>query len=342
MHKEAAQYHEPNNRLMISIEQSEHQSLADKAMLIALEYVSNSFYMVDDFHKPFKLSMRGPDRNEWRASLFEKMVKITSSDIGKAEYRRAFSRLISWVHFINKERGIVGVKYCFTKNAFNKESVVREMHEIFCRVLMQMGTLSDAVQVATEHASLVAHGDLANKIDEAITVRHREPGETLLKILVANEPFHPDIPRLRMELTRPDKIEKLQSSGAIDVLSIGKMTGPEFEQLVALMFEQLGFHVSTTPKTGDFGSDLILVSPNGSRISVQCKRFSAKVNLKAVQEVVASLSHYECDYGIVITNNDFLNSAKKLAENNEVELWDKGCLIDFLSGDISFSKIEGL
>ena len=44
--------------------------------------------------------------------------------------------------------------------------------------------------------------------------------------------------------------------------------------------------------------------------------------------------------GIVITSSSFLNSAIKLAESNDIELWEKNKLMKFLAGDVSFSEID--
>ena len=103
----------------------------------------------------------------------------------------------------------------------------------------------------------------------------------------------------------------------------------------------MGFKAESTPKTGDFGADLIVENKEGTRIIVQCKRFKSKVNLKAVQEVVGAMGHYAGDFGVVITNNSFLNSAVKLAESHDIELWDGDKLVSFLAGDLSFSEIIG-
>ncbi len=218
----------------------------------------------------------------------------------------------------------------------------RKLQEIFCQILMELGSLDDAVEVATEYPGLVSSSDLVKKIDEAIGIRQRTAAETLLNILLTYEPGHPDLLRFQRELARLDKITKLQTSSNLDIAAVDQMSGTEFEQLIASQFERLSFKVETTPATGDYGADLIVVTPNETRVSVQCKRFKSKVNLKAVQEVVASLSHYLCDYGVVITNSDFLSSARKLAENNEIELWDQDRLINFLSGDLGFSELGSL
>ncbi|MCY0900224.1 MAG: restriction endonuclease [Firmicutes bacterium] len=62
------------------------------------------------------------------------------------------------------------------------------------------------------------------------------------------------------------------------------MSGVAFERRLAVLFQDRGYYVETTPTTGDYGADLILT--NGSeRIIVQAKRYSQTVGVKAVQEV---------------------------------------------------------
>ncbi|WP_445251056.1 MULTISPECIES: restriction endonuclease [unclassified Microcoleus] len=63
---------------------------------------------------------------------------------------------------------------------------------------------------------------------------------------------------------------------------------------------------------------------------VQAKRSKNPVGIKAVQEVARAVRHYRENKGIVITNNRFTENACKLAESNEVELWDRKRLIEFI------------
>ena len=63
---------------------------------------------------------------------------------------------------------------------------------------------------------------------------------------------------------------------------------------------------------------------------VQAKRSKNPVGIKAVQEVAGAVRHYKGNKGRVITNNRFTENAYKLAKSNEVELWDRKELIEFL------------
>lgn len=103
---------------------------------------------------------------------------------------------------------------------------------------------------------------------------------------------------------------------------VDNMDGVEFEDMVKLVFENLDFKVSTTAITGDYGVDLIM-EQGGKKIGVQTKRYSSKVSLDAVQEIVAGIPYYKLSEGWVVTNNYFTEPAKKLAASNNVILIDR-------------------
>ncbi len=105
------------------------------------------------------------------------------------------------------------------------------------------------------------------------------------------------------------------------------MDGVEFEEFVADLMRRMGYRIeSMTKASGDFGADII-ATMNGQRIAVQCKRYSSGVGVKAIQEVVASTSHYDCDGAIAVTSSYFTRGAVELANDNGVILWDRETLI---------------
>ena len=164
--------------------------------------------------------------------------------------------------------------------------------------------------------------------------------ESAVARLKVMEPQHPIIELANRSIRRTKVFEQISKSINIDLSSIQTMEGIDFEIFLESQFVQKSFKVERTKGSGDFGADLIIETASGTRGAVQAKRFKNKTNLKAVQEVVASLPHYAADFGIVIAISGFFPSAIKLAESNNVELWDEDSLISFLSGDISFSMLQ--
>ena len=104
------------------------------------------------------------------------------------------------------------------------------------------------------------------------------------------------------------------------------MTGEEFEDLIGDFYKLHNYEVFSTPKTNDYGADLILKSPSGV-ICVQTKRQTSNVGIKAVQEVYASMAKYGGVSGVVITTAGFSAQCLELAKHcgirliNGSELW---------------------
>ena len=110
---------------------------------------------------------------------------------------------------------------------------------------------------------------------------------------------------------------------------IDMMSGEEFEKYLELCFKELNYAVKLTPKSKDYGADLILYK-DGVKILVQTKRAKRPVGISAVQQVTSAIKYYKGDKGMIITNNYFTSYAYNLARANEIELWDRKKLIDFM------------
>ena len=124
------------------------------------------------------------------------------------------------------------------------------------------------------------------------------------------------------EADKADKRMKEQALVYFGAEDMDDMTGFEFETFLESVFRVLGYNVSTTNTTGDYGVDLLL-KKNDSMIAVQAKRHSNNVGNKAVQEVYAGLAHYGADEGWVVTNSYFTNSAIIQANSTNIKLVDR-------------------
>lgn len=118
---------------------------------------------------------------------------------------------------------------------------------------------------------------------------------------------------------------------AMNIAGIDVMEGHQFEYACADILRANGFkNVRVTRGSGDFGVDIIAYK-NGIKYAVQCKRYSNKLSNKPIQEVIGGLAYYGCNKGAVMTNQYFTEPAKKLAEINNVELWDRDVIIRMIS-----------
>lgn len=117
---------------------------------------------------------------------------------------------------------------------------------------------------------------------------------------------------------------------AIDNIS----DGHTFEYVVADLLKGVGFsNVKVTVGSGDYGID-VLANYDGCSYAIQCKKYSSKVGISAVQEAYAGRSYYGCNYAMVITNNYFTPAAIKLAKSTGVILWDRNNVKKLINGHI--------
>ena len=116
-------------------------------------------------------------------------------------------------------------------------------------------------------------------------------------------------------------VQRVKLSGA-NIEEICRMKGITFEEYCKIKFEELGYQAKTTPKTHDYGADLIL-KKRGCKTAVQCKRYNAKIGIAAIQQAIGAKGFYKTDRAMVVTNSFFTQSAKDLARANDVELWDR-------------------
>lgn len=112
----------------------------------------------------------------------------------------------------------------------------------------------------------------------------------------------------------------------VTINDIDQMNGYTFETFLGKLFTNMGYLVKHTKLSGDQGADLI-VSKNCETFVLQAKKYSSKVNNKAVQEVTAAIKHYHADGGLVVTNSGFTDSAILLAHSNDISLIGREKLI---------------
>lgn len=107
-----------------------------------------------------------------------------------------------------------------------------------------------------------------------------------------------------------------------NIVETDAMSGQEFEEYLAALFQAQGYSAQLTP-TYDFGASLILEG-DGERTLVQAnQRTRGDVGLRAVQGAHTAMGYYQATRAVVITNRHFTTQAITLAKANLVELWDR-------------------
>lgn len=110
---------------------------------------------------------------------------------------------------------------------------------------------------------------------------------------------------------------------------VESMSGTDYEEYCAGILREAGWEVETTVASGDQGVDLIAMIED-IRVCIQCKRYSKPVGNKAVQEIVAGMTHWNGTHAVVVSNAGFTKAAQKLAESTGV----------FLVSDMELENLE--
>lgn len=106
---------------------------------------------------------------------------------------------------------------------------------------------------------------------------------------------------------------------ASSLAAIDRMSGVEFEEFVAAQLRTVGWGVTHTASTGDYGVDLI-AEKDGIVMAVQCKRQAKAVGVAAVQQVVSGALQHRCGQTVVVTNQAFTKAARQLAATHRCRL----------------------
>lgn len=101
------------------------------------------------------------------------------------------------------------------------------------------------------------------------------------------------------------------------------LTPYEYEQYVCDRLRNMGWtRTKVTEKSGDFGADIVGVSPTHKRVSIQVKQYKGSVGIDGVKEALAGKAYYRCSGSMVITTGpSFTSSAVELARSSGTWLW---------------------
>ncbi|MAG57095.1 MAG: hypothetical protein CMJ83_12450 [Planctomycetes bacterium] len=100
---------------------------------------------------------------------------------------------------------------------------------------------------------------------------------------------------------------------------LDRLSGIEFEDWIAHVLERAGFRVTRTPRSGDFGVDLVAVR-DGHRVGIEAKRRSSPVSNDVVRSVVAGCQYHRCDRAAVVTQSSFTRTAHRQATGADPEV----------------------
>lgn len=103
-----------------------------------------------------------------------------------------------------------------------------------------------------------------------------------------------------------------------------KLTGAQFEDVMAEIYKRLGYDVTLTPRTRDGGKDIIIKKPEiiGDFVYlVECKKHSPKrpVGVGIVRGVAGAINLDKVNGGIIATTSYFTRDARKLILDSNMQ-----------------------
>lgn len=112
----------------------------------------------------------------------------------------------------------------------------------------------------------------------------------------------------------------LESSGATDLAKqSSRIIGLGLEKAVLELYRVIGYTVSETSASGDFGID-ILAQSNTEKIGIQCKNYAGNVGVDSVMQAHSGGHYYGCSRFVVYSTSGFTSAAFEMAKKLNVEL----------------------
>lgn len=150
-----------------------------------------------------------------------------------------------------------------------------------------------------------------------IVLEARETYQCDAAVIITNTTMSPTA-NLIAESNKVEMLTEIKDLEQQDIEAWNGIGGIQYETHVADKLKSKGFtSVSLTPKSGDFGADIIAYEGN-RKFCFQCKYYSGSVGISAIQEVLGAKSYYNCDVAVVVTNSKLTASAKELAKKSGV------------------------
>ena len=117
----------------------------------------------------------------------------------------------------------------------------------------------------------------------------------------------------------------------------------QFEKIVALAYEKLGYTVTRRGGANPDGGIDLVIEQDGQRTAVQCKQWKTwNVGVKAVREFLGALTDAGIQKGIFITLRGYTGDAKLLAEKHGIEIVNEAGLAQMLESTNAKSDPEVL
>src|SRR5438874_1660030 len=106
-----------------------------------------------------------------------------------------------------------------------------------------------------------------------------------------------------------------------------RLSPSQFEDAIAIMYRQLGYAVTQTGMSNDFGRDAILMK-DGNKYLVECKRYAVDmlIGRPALQKFYAAIVGDKAAGGFFVTTSGFAQTAVEYAKESNITCIDRRAL----------------
>ena len=121
---------------------------------------------------------------------------------------------------------------------------------------------------------------------------------------------------------------RLQDARTLEDLQA--MTPEAFEALIAKLFIAYGHQAEVAGGNGDHGVDVVVMTADGEKWVVQCKRYSGSVGEPVVRDLYGTMLHEEAQRAYLITTGSFTRQAQEWAQEKPIMLYDGEGLVKLI------------
>jgi restriction system protein len=109
-----------------------------------------------------------------------------------------------------------------------------------------------------------------------------------------------------------------------------EMSPDAFEALIAKLFEAYGHQTEVQGGNGDHGVDVVVMTCEGEKWVVQCKRYSGSVGEPVVRDLYGTMLHEEAQRAYLITTGSFTRQATEWVQEKPIVLYDGEGLVKLI------------
>lgn len=123
------------------------------------------------------------------------------------------------------------------------------------------------------------------------------------------------------------QVDRLEGDSLYVKEDLHKVGWEEFENLIGLLYEDLGYDATVTQGTSDMGVDVWAENGDG-RVAVQVKQYTDgnTVGRETLQKVTSTIAKDDAEKAVVVTSSDFARTAEQYAT-------DFGAKLEIINGD---------